>query len=354
MSADSTTQLAESTGKIPFVVGHDTFFTWFKVVGHLSTSGHQPIIALHGGPGLVHNYLLPLADLAKSSIPVIFYDQLGNGSAHRNRTRMWLTRNLRQSSHAANKPAEFWSIDLMIDELVNLLRYFGIEQGFSLFGHSVSSLLAAHCRTTSSTDLFQWGGVLASEFAVRRRPSGLKHIILTSSLASAEAYKNSARELVSSFPEWVREGMGTPMKDPRYRKAFEAFFAKHGCRLNPQPPDFWYSLDQGIEHDHIRAGMCVPFAPKSIARSPANGAPSRFDHKHGELPNWTIVDRLHEIEVPTLVINGKYDVCQDSVVKPFFERIPRVKWVRFEKSSHTPFFEEREEFMSLVAGFVHY
>jgi pimeloyl-ACP methyl ester carboxylesterase len=153
MSADSTTQLAESTGEIPFVVGHDTFFTWFKVVGHLSTSEHQPIIVLHGGPGLVHNYLLPLADLAKSSIPVIFYDQLGNGSAHRSRTRMWLTRNLRQSSHAANKPAEFWSIDLMIDELVNLLRYFGIEQGFSLFGHSVSSLLAAHYRTTSSIDL---------------------------------------------------------------------------------------------------------------------------------------------------------------------------------------------------------
>jgi surfactin synthase thioesterase subunit len=66
---------------------------------------------------------------------------------------MWLTRNLRQSSHAADKPAEFWSIGLMIDELVNVLRYFGIEQEFSLFGHSVSSLLAAHCRTTSSDNL---------------------------------------------------------------------------------------------------------------------------------------------------------------------------------------------------------
>jgi pimeloyl-ACP methyl ester carboxylesterase len=144
------------------------------------------------------------------------------------------------------------------------------------------------------------------------------------------------------------------MKNPRYRKAFEAFFAKHGCRLNPQPPDFWYSLDQEIEHDHIRAGMCVPFPLKITAHSPADGVSSRFDREHGELPHWTNVDRLHEIEVPTLVINGKYDVCQDSVVKPFFERIQRVKWVRFEKSSHTPFFEEREEFMSLVAGFVRY
>jgi hypothetical protein len=53
MSVDSTTQPAKSTGEITFVVGHDTFFTWFKVVGHLSTSGHQPIIALHGGLGLV-------------------------------------------------------------------------------------------------------------------------------------------------------------------------------------------------------------------------------------------------------------------------------------------------------------
>jgi pimeloyl-ACP methyl ester carboxylesterase len=54
------------------------------------------------------------------------------------------------------------------------------------------------------------------------------------------------------------------------------------------------------------------------------------------------------------VINGKYDVVQDFVVEPFFKHIPRVKWVRFENSSHTPFWEERERYMELVGDFIGY
>jgi pimeloyl-ACP methyl ester carboxylesterase len=58
--------------------------------------------------------------------------------------------------------------------------------------------------------------------------------------------------------------------------------------------------------------------------------------------------------VPTLIINGKYDIAQDFVVEPLFRNIPRVKWVRFENSSHTPFWEERQRFVELVADFLAY
>ncbi|OJT01711.1 L-amino acid amidase [Trametes pubescens] len=67
---------------------------------------------------------------------------------------------------------------------------------------------------------------------------------------------------------------------------------------------------------------------------------------------WSIIDRLHLVRVPTLVLNGRKDISQDFVVAPFFERIPKVKWVTFENSSHTPFFEERERYMQVVAGFL--
>ena len=70
------------------------------------------------------------------------------------------------------------------------------------------------------------------------------------------------------------------------------------------------------------------------------------------LKDWTIVDRLHLVRVPTFVINGRKDISQDFVVAPFFERIPRAKWVTFENSSHTPFWEERERFMQLVGDFL--
>jgi pimeloyl-ACP methyl ester carboxylesterase len=60
------------------------------------------------------------------------------------------------------------------------------------------------------------------------------------------------------------------------------------------------------------------------------------------------------IEVPSLIINGRYDPAQDWIVAPFFKHLPRVKWVRFEKSSHTPFWEERERYIQLVEGFLDY
>jgi len=32
--------------------------------------------------------------------------------------------------------------------------------------------------------------------------------------------------------------------------------------------------------------------------------------------------------------------------------VPRVRWVQFAESSHMPFWEERERFMEVVAGFL--
>ena len=67
---------------------------------------------------------------------------------------------------------------------------------------------------------------------------------------------------------------------------------------------------------------------------------------------WTIVDRLHDVDVPTLVINGQYDVAQDYVTEAYINRIPGAKWIKFEESSHMPFWEEREKYMQLTADFL--
>jgi pimeloyl-ACP methyl ester carboxylesterase len=74
----------------------------------------------------------------------------------------------------------------------------------------------------------------------------------------------------------------------------------------------------------------------------------------GELKDWSIVDRLHQVTMPALVINGRYDPASDAVVGPLFWYIPRAKWVRFEESSHMPFWEERERYMELVGEFLDY
>lgn len=64
------------------------------------------------------------------------------------------------------------------------------------------------------------------------------------------------------------------------------------------------------------------------------------------------MDRIHEIDVSTLVVNGRYDVAQDYVMEAYIKKIPGAKWVKFEESSHMPFWEEREKYMETLARFL--
>ena len=198
-------------GIISFFHSVETFHTYYKVFGKLEGRVRDPLVVLHGGPGLVHDYLFPFIDLADEyEIPVILYDQLGNG----------------KSTHIQGKEPTFWTIDLFIDELVNLLSRLSIEDSFDLVGHS-------------------WGGILAAEFAVRRQPAGLHHLVISNSVALSSLREQSNVQLLEAFPEEVKIGITEGMKHPAaYFHAVKEFHSVHGCLTRPVPKEYWYALDQ--------------------------------------------------------------------------------------------------------------
>jgi len=53
---------------------------WYQIYEKEGTKDKTPIILIHGGPGVPHNYLLNLSSLSEQR-PVIFYDQLGCGKS---------------------------------------------------------------------------------------------------------------------------------------------------------------------------------------------------------------------------------------------------------------------------------
>ena len=74
-------------------------------------------------PGMGHNYLNNLKTLSTQyKIPVVLYDQLGCG----------------ESSHFREKrlDTEFWTPELFMAELDNLLDHLGIASDFDLLGQS--------------------------------------------------------------------------------------------------------------------------------------------------------------------------------------------------------------------------
>lgn len=79
---------------------------------------------------------------------------------------------------------------------------------------------------------------------------------------------------------------------------------------------------------------------------------TRAELLYRSFQGWTIIDRLDKIEVPTLVINGADDMAQDFVIEPLVKGIKGVKWIKYESSSHMPFYEERERYMADVRHFL--
>ncbi|KAF8980176.1 proline-specific peptidase [Cyathus striatus] len=298
--------MVHSTGSVDFTVNNETYQTWYRIIGDLNSGGH-PLIILHGGSGMTHDYLLPNADLHTSlDVPIIFYDQVGNG----------------KSTHILDKPKEFWTVKLFMDELDNFLAKLGVGE-FDLLGHS-------------------WGGVLAINFAIEREPKGLKKIVLVGTPASMELWVKSARGLLENFPKDFVDMMkrheeeGTT-GDKEYQDGMWEFYGKHVITLpQPLPKEINVSVEALEKNGTVYETMW---------------GPSEF-FATGILKHWNIIDQLEKTKYPVMITNGVHDECQDLCVLPLFEKIPKVKWYQFANSTHMPFWEERERYISVVSGFL--
>ncbi len=278
--------------------------TWYRVTGDLG-SGKTPLIVAHGGPGSTHDYVDSFKDIAATGRPVIHYDQIGNG----------------RSTHLPDIDTAFWTVELFVEELDNLVYHLGIRASYCLLGQS-------------------WGGMLGAEFAVRR-PAGLKALVIANSPASMALWVAEANRLRAGLPAKVQQALlsheaAGDYDNPAYKAAVDEFYRRHLCRIVPMPPEVQRTFEAMAADPTVYMTM--------------NG-PTEF-HVIGSLRDWSIIDRLGRIEVPVLLISGRHDEATPAVVQPYADRIPDVRWIIFENSSHMPHVEEREACMATVAAFL--
>jgi L-proline amide hydrolase len=301
-------QAATTEGTVPFSLDGETAETWYRVTGDLRNNDADapaPLVVLHGGPGAAHDYLLSLTDLARAGRAVIHYDQLGNG----------------RSTHYPERGADFWTVDLFVRELHNLVDRLGIRDRHSVLGQS-------------------WGGFLAQEY-VFDAPVGLQALVLADTAASFPDFVAEANRLRKDLPPEVEatlrrhEDAGTT-GDPEYEQACLVFYARHVCRLDPWPDEVveafaWIDRDPTVYHT-------------------MNG-PSEF-HVIGSIKDWQSKDRLSEIDVPTLIVSGRHDEATPALQETLQAGIAGSEWVVFEDSSHLPHVEERARYMQVVGDWL--
>jgi pimeloyl-ACP methyl ester carboxylesterase len=327
--------------------------TWYHVSGDLG-GGAIPLLLLHGGPGAPSQFFQPLDDLAAGpeGRPVVRYDQLGCGRSDR-----------------PTDPG-LWRIDTFVEELAAVRDQLGLDR-VHLLGQS-------------------WGGMLALEYLLTK-PEGVVSLTLSNSLSSVPLWCEEARRLRSDLPAGIQTAMrrfedhlepkplqpkpGAKVKKgmtdkqidrmakvmrplaslmtkpsvqalavrasavPFLRKAaYEvvgmSFTVRHGCRIVPFP---------------MPAVRTIAAMNRKVYET--MWGPSEF-FATGNLKDWDVTSRLGEIDIPTLLISGRYDEATPKQQEIMRDAIAGSEWVLLEESSHATQFEEPERYRQALTGFL--
>lgn len=228
---------------------------WYEIHG---SGGGTPLLVLHGGPGLPHDYLVNLAELGDGR-PVVFYDQLGCGRSDR------------------PQDEALWTRERFVRELAQVRRALGLRE-VVLYGHS-------------------WGAMLAVDYLSGRggvAPGGVRGVILAGPVLSIPRWMADARQLIEALPEEHRtalqEGERTGQRDGEaYRRAIAEFHRRHVCRVEPMPP-----------------GLAEAFAGMGAEVYAALNGPNDFEIT-GPLRTADVTSELAAIDVPVLFLCGQHD-----------------------------------------------
>lgn len=265
---------------------------FYEVVGE-----GDPIVVVHGGPGLDHEYLQPGLDALATVNSLVYYDQRGTG----------------RSSAALDESGI--NFDVFIEDIEQLRQALGFET-ISVLGHS-------------------FGALLALEYA-RRYPDRTRALILMNPVEPGSRFQEETRQRqaqrrtaeVAAEMEKLRGSEGFRARDAAtlsrfYRLAFRSVM-KDADRVD--------ELDLDLSAATARQGQ-------DVARL--------LGTSMGAVEWW---DRLPAIDVPTLVLHGRYDAPPTDMARELAEAFPRGTFEVLD-SGHFPYLEDRQGLLSAVSSF---
>ena len=257
---------------------------------HTIGSG-TPVLVMHGGLGLDHQYLRPWLDELADVAQITYYDHRGNGRS---------------------APCSFDGVDhrTWIDDADALRQHLGHDR-IVVLGHS-------------------YGGFLALGYALRH-PERVAGLVLVSTAAVMEHWDRIRSELdARQATDAQRRGFtDVPWSSD------EDFGAWLGAAL----PLYFHRPDEGAMA-HMLATTRI-----SAAASTASGA---------LMAGYDVRSQLEQLDVPCLVVGGRSDFITppDCTTVPLAAGLPDAELALFERSGHFPFIEEHEAFIDVVRSWI--
>jgi proline iminopeptidase len=269
---------------------------WYRIAGD---GPGVPLIALHGGPGISHEYLEPLAALGDER-PIVFYDQLGGGRSDR------------------PDDDSLWTVERFVRELALVRDHFALDE-VHILGQS-------------------WGTMLAVDY-VLDHSAGVHSLILGDACLSVERWARDADALIAALPEperaIIQRHLDAGTHDaPEYLAALGEFHRRHLCRVQPWP--------EALVRSALHMNRLVYEAMWGPTDFYATGATRGYDR----------TPRLHELAMPVLFLCGRYDSATPETTDWYRSLVPDAEMAVFEESSHVPMNEEPEAFVRTVRDFL--
>ncbi len=256
-----------------------------------------PLLFMHGGPSLDHWSLVPFRQCA-DRFTLIFYDHRCNG-------------------RSVGPPVSSMTFENLTADAEALRQKLGFER-WAVLGHS-------------------FGGHVALEYALRY-PGSLSHLVLLDTGGEARWSQQNAADLLA------RRGY-SPKKVELVRRWFNGEFAPHeyvpmALRIADAYShhfSLWLTARQ-----EIQGGWRMRYRPQAFI----------FAGRH-LLRGWTVMDRLGEITVPTLVMAGRDDfVFPPECQRELAAGIPQARLQIIDRAGHNPHSEQTAEVIAAVRHFL--
>jgi proline iminopeptidase len=281
---------------------------YYKTIGK-----GEPLVILHGGPGASHDYFLPyLLPLARNN-RLIFIDERGSGR-----------------SEKLENPSGY-SVENMAEDVEAVRLVLGLGK-INLMGHSC-------------------GGVIAQAYALKYQEN-LSGLILCSTFHSTAKMnmvfnrmkEKMTPELRMRIEKMEQEGLsGHGLDYEKNRYTSDYMIAAWGEGYFP----YLYQNRPDPNYDPVANGNISWDLYREMWGSKGEFVIS------GNLTSVEYTDRLHSINVPTLITVGDNDECDPSLSREMNEKIMGSKLVILPKSGHMTFVDQPALFNSEVDGFLH-
>lgn len=255
----------------------------------------EPLIIIHGGPGLNHSYFLPHFLGLSDYFHLIFYDQRASG----------------QSSGEG-----IINFQAFIQDIEGIRKKLGLAK-IHVLGHS-------------------WGALLALQYALQYEEQVSSLILLNASAPSTELQDSVTLSMDSTKQQFYQQRLAKiqASNDFQNRKspALEAYFKTV----------YQAQFYDTVRIDDLQLNLPANFFENSLRLSALNEDLIQY--------NW--LPDIKELEVPTFIVYGVSEPAAEILGPVYYDAIPSSQLLILPRSGHFPFIEQPTRLFKEIIEFI--